>query len=82
MERLSRFDPEHEREFLDAFARAVLTWQDAEEALYLLFAGLIQGQNHEVVSAAFHAVQGASSKLAVIDSACSLVVRDTELESV
>ena len=79
MERLARFGPDFEKPFLRSFGRAVLSWQDVEEELYLLFALLIRGEDIEIVSAAFHAIQGASAKFSVVDNACKVVVENGEL---
>src|SRR5690348_9523475 len=63
-------------EFYIAFAKAFLGWQHVEDVIFEFFAELFKGTNPDSLSAAFHAVITFDGRLAMVDEAFRVRVKD------
>jgi hypothetical protein len=60
--------------FLLAFARSVLTWQEVERNLYLIFDALVRHDDHRLPSAAFHAVHVLRTRTAMVTAVAKILL--------
>lgn len=68
-----REEQEHVKEFLDAFARAILSWGRVEAQLFLLFKAIVAPDSDgRVISAAYHSVLSLNTRLEMITAAAEI----------
>jgi hypothetical protein len=72
-------DEAHERQFFEAYGRAMLSWQSVEFELYSIFRSIIRAQNHRVASAAYHAITNLNARLEIITESLKVALPDTSL---
>ena len=73
-------EQEHVKEFLDAFARAILSWQQVEMQLFFTFKAIVAPDSDgRVVSAAYHSVVNLRTHLEMISAAAEIVLKENDL---
>jgi hypothetical protein len=73
-------DEAHERQFFEAYGRAMLSWQSVELELFSIFHCIIRAQDHRVASAAYHAVTNLNTRLQIITESLKVALPDTSLQ--
>ena len=63
-----------EEQFYSQLGKTIQAWLWVETELYFIYAQLMKGANHHLVSATFHKIQSVDSKLSLINACLSLVL--------
>jgi hypothetical protein len=67
-------------EFLEAYGRAMLSWQAVEFRLLLLFLSVIRARDQHIASAVYHAVTNVNTRLEMITEGLKVALSEAALQ--
>ncbi len=73
-------DEAHERQFFEAYGRAMLSWQSVELELFFVFQSIIRAHDHRIASAAYHAITNLNTRLETITEALKVALPNVSLQ--
>lgn len=68
-------------DFYRAYAKAMLSWQHVESALFRVYYGLFENGNYTQAGAAYYSLESFGPKLRLVDATAGAVLKDAQLMS-
>lgn len=68
-------------DFYRAYAKAMLSWQHVESALFRVYYGLFENGNYAQAGAAYYSLDSFGAKLRLVDATAGAVFKDDRLKS-